>query len=516
MSNRRIVKNSVLLYIRLVVTMLVGLFTSRFVLSSLGVSDYGLYSVVGGIVSMMAFVNTMMITTTYRFITYEEGKSNGDVNRVFNISLSLHMAAAIVILLIAATVGVYYISNHLVIDDGKLADAYFVFVFSVINVLAEVLGTPFRGLLVANEKYGITVPIEIGTKILVLCTAILLNYIPGNHLRYYAVLITLVHCINPLSYAVYCFNRYYETVRWRFQRDWSLYRSMFNFTGWNSLEVAATVGEGQGSAIIINRFFGTVLNASFGVARQINAVVFMVAQGVGQAVTPQITKSYSAGNKDRASHLVIMASKYSFFMMAIPMLPILLEIDFILNLWLTEVPEFTAIFAKAMLIRSTISTSQYGLGPLIDATGNIKLFKITRSALILLGLPMAYLAFWMGYQAYYIIFIYIGMSLVAFMVNIYMLKVILNFNIKDFILKSTMKIILVCLFQVPIFLMINLFPATGFRFVAISLSSEIILFVSIYLVGIENSERKQIIKYVSDVVDKRFSRYRIGGNEKHV
>ncbi len=498
MSKKRIIKNSAFLYVRLIVTMFVGIFTSRFVLSALGASDFGLYNVVGGVVSMMAFVNTMMVTTTYRFLAYEEGKPDGDVNKVFNISFSLHIAAGIIVLLLAGTIGIYYIGNFLVVEQGKQADAYFVFAFSVINVLVDILGIPFRGLLIANEKFAITVPIEIGTKVLTLFVAILLNYVPGNHLRYYAVLITVVHCFNPLSYVVYSVMKYYDTVKWKFHRKISDYKPMFQFTGWNTLEVAAVMGEGQGSAIIINRFFGTVLNASFGVARRLDSLVKMFSNGVSQAMVPQITKNYSAGNYNKASRLAIACSKYASFLMLIPIMPLLLETDYLLNLWLKEVPVYTAIFVQAMLIRAIIGGTQNGIAQLIDASGDIKYFKIFRSIAMLSALPLAYIAFKKGYAPYSISLIYIVTSLVYFIGNQVLLSVVLRFDSIEFLKKSTIRIVLVCVFQVPLFFIIKLFPSSFIRFFAISLFSELILLVSIYFVGIDTEEKQMAFGFVAD------------------
>ncbi len=502
MSNKRIVKNSIYLYIRLIVTMFVGIFTSRFVLSALGVSDYGLYNVVGGVVSLMAFVNTMLVTTSYRFIAYEQGKPDGDVNRVFNVSFTLHIIAGLVIILLAATVGTYYIGNYLVVEDGKMADAYFVFFFSVINVLAQIVSTPFSGLLVANEKFAVTVPIEIGTKVAVLGIAILLNYIPSNHLRVYVVLITIAHYLNPIGYVVYCFKNFYSTVRWKFQRGIEHYKAMFSFTGWNMIEVSAIMGEHQGSNMIINRFFGTLLNASFGVANQLNSMVKMFSQGLGQAVVPQITKSYSAGDHKRSSQLVILASKFSFFLMAIPMLPILLETDFILDLWLKDVPDFTPMFVKAMLIRSVIQTSQYGIGPLIHASGNIRSFKILTSVIMLMSLPLSYILFKNGYPPYVISYVYIGSSITDFVTNQILLKTILNYDTFEFLSKSTLKIVWVCLFQVPIFIIIRMFQPGFIRFLCMTVVSELILFGSILFIGMNKEERISIIRYTREGLAK--------------
>lgn len=502
MSNKLILKNSIFLYIRLAVSLIAGVLSSRFILKALGAEGFGLYNVVGGIVGMMAFISTMMNATTYRFLAFEQGRHDGDVNSVFNISLTLHLVAAIIVVVLSLTVGLYYIGNHLVVSKAQLSDAYFVFIFSVVSVVGQIIGIPFSGLLIANEKFGITVPIEIGSKLANLAVAILLNYIPSNHLRIYASLIAVVHWLNPIGYILYCVKNYYSTVKWKLQKEIAKYKAIFSFTGWNMLEAAAHVGERQGSAIIINRFFGTVLNASFGIAQQLNSVVSMFANGLGQAVVPQITKSYSAGDHKRASQLVIVASKFSFYLMAIPMLPILLETDFILNVWLTEVPEFTSIFVKAMLIKSIVGTSQYGIAHLINASGNIKLFKILSSGIALMALPLAFIACRIGYPPYYISYIYLLSSVLIFIMNQILLKTLINYDTVEFLIKSTLKIVLVCLMQAPLFFAIRVFKPGLLRFILFFLISEILLITSIYFVGMNNRERHNVIMYSREWLTK--------------
>lgn len=482
--------------------MVTGIFTSRFVLMALGASDYGLYNVVGGVVSLMAFVNTIMITTTYRYIAFEEGKSDGNTNNIFNISLSIHLLLCIIFLVLALTIGLFYIYHYLKVPEGKLNDAVFTFLFSIFNTICIIIGTPFQGLLVAKEKFSVTVPIEISTKILTLLLAIALIYLPYNHLRLYVIFLTIIHSLNPLLYIVYCFKKYYDTVKWKFSKDWEKYKEMLGFTGWNSIEVAAIVGENQGSAIIINRFFGTILNASFGIANQVNSIIRSFARCLGQAVVPQITKSYSSGDQKRASNLVILSSKYSFFLMALPMLPILLETDFILHIWLKEVPKYTNIFVQAMLIRSIISIIDYAIGPYIEATGKIKFFKITSSSFTLLCIPCAYFAFKGGSPPYIIIYIYFFSAIVTLIINIIFMKIILNYNIFEFLKKSILRIILVCLSITPFFIIINLFSSGFLRFVIFSIISEIVLVISIYYLGMDYIERKSIKNYINKAKGK--------------
>ena len=497
MSNKLIIKNSIILYIRLLVTLFVGLLTSRYVLIALGASDFGLYNVVGGIVTMMAFVNTVMVSTTYRYIAYELGKPDGNVNKIFNISLSIHLVISIIVIVASLTIGLYYIYNYLVVPEGKLSDAVFTFLFSMFNTICVIIGTPYQGLLVAKEKFSVTVPIEISTKLLNLGLVILLMYLPGNHLRTYVVFMTIVHMLNPILYILYCIKEYWNEVKWRIQKDWKKYKEMLSFSGYIMIGAAASVGESQGSAIIINRFFGTILNASFGIANRVNSMVQMFAQGLGQAIVPQITKSYSSGDYNRSSQLVMLSSKFSFFLIMIPLLPILLETDFILNLWLKEVPDFTTIFVQIMLIKSIITSLNSGIPSIIQASGKIKWFQLITSAIVLLGLPLAYFAFKLGYPPHFISVIYLFTSLLDFIITLILLKVIINYDVLEFIKKVVIKAIIIILTISPIFLINFLIPDGLLRFLCISILAEVILFVSIYFIGLEKGERIAINKYIN-------------------
>jgi len=481
----------------LIVTLFVGLLTSRYVLIALGVSDFGLYNVVGGVVTMMAFVNTVMVSTTYRYIAYELGKPDGNVNKIFNISLSIHLVISVIVLIASLTIGLYYIYNYLVVPEGKLSDAVFTFLFSMFNTICVIIGTPYQGLLVAKEKFAVTVPIEILTKLLNLGLVILLMYLPGNHLRIYVVFMTIVHMLNPILYILYCVKKYWQEVKWKIQKEWKIYKEMLSFSGYIMIGAAASVGESQGSAIIINRFFGTILNASFGIANRVNSMVKMFAQGLGQAIVPQITKSYSSGDHNRSSQLVMLSSKFSFFLIMIPLLPILLETDFILHIWLKEVPDFTTIFVQIMLIKSIISSLNSGIPSIIQASGKIKWFHIISSTIILLSLPLAYILFKIGYPPHSISVIFLFTALLDFIVTLILLKVILDYDIKKYIKRVILKAFIIIIIVLPLFAFQFAIKESFLRFISISLLAEIVLCSSIYFVGLEKDERIGINKYVS-------------------
>lgn len=492
-NNIKILKNSAILYVRLITTSVIGLFTSRFVIQSLGASDFGLYSVVGSIVVMMAFLNTVMISTTYRYIAFEMGKGrNGDVKKVFNISLVIHVCLAFVVVIFAATFGELYIHKYLNVHTDKISDALFVFRFSILATFFSIISIPYQGLITAQEKFSVQATIEILRSILALGVAVIIIYYLGNRLRLYAALTAIVMLVPPLLFFLYSKIKYTEIVQWNFQRDRSKYKEMIGYSGWIMIGAGASVGKVQGSALIINSFFGTILNASFGIANQVNSIILMFSHNLSNAAIPQITKSFSSGNTDRTISLVSYISKYSFFLMLLPALPILLETNYLLTLWLGEVPKYTSIFCQFMILNALIDCLGAGIPAAVQATGKIKYFQIILSTTSLLSLPAAYILFKFGFPPYAIIVTYIITALINVVVRQVLLKKLINFNVKTFLKISYLKILYVTALVVPLFLIRNLFHEGLSRFTFLSSFSVIWFLIAVYLVGLGKKERKLI------------------------
>ena len=495
-DNALIIKNSIVLYIRLLIISIVGLLTSRFILQALGVSNFGLYSVVGGIVTMMAFLNIVMVSTTFRYIAFEIGRGElDDITKVFNISLVIHLALALIVIILAGTIGIFYIKNYLNVGAGKLNDAIFVFVFSMAATVVSIISIPFQGLLVAQEKFTITAPVEILKSVIKLGMVLMILHYTGNRLRIYAIIVAVVTFIPPVLYYMYCRYHFPSIIHWKFQTDIKKYKEMVGFSGWIMIGAGASVGQVEGSALIINSFFGTILNAGFGIATQVNTIVKMFSQSLNQAVVPQITKSYSSGSTDRTLRLVIYASKYSFFLMLFPSLPILLETNFILNLWLKEVPVFTKIFIQIMLVNALIATMSAGIPSAVQATGKIKYFQIVLSSLLLLSLPIAYFGFKKGLPPYTILLVFSFTAIITFIVQNFMLKRIINFNVEMYLKKAFLRMMLVLVSVLPLFFIRDLFNPGFLRFISISTLAIIWLFSAIYFLGIERDEKDIASKY---------------------
>jgi O-antigen/teichoic acid export membrane protein len=503
-ENKMIVKNSLILYIRLFLTSIIGLISVRYILLALGASDYGLYSVVGGIVFMMAFLNNVMISATYRFIAFELGKGDtGEVNKVFNISLIIHLSLVVLTILLAETMGVFYIKNYLNIAEGKIGDALFVFRFSILSAVFSIFSVPYQGLITAKEKFIVTASVEVIRSILALCVVFLVLIYSGNRLRLYALMIALISVIPPIIYFLYTKFKYARFIKWNFQYGKGKYKEMIDFSIWILFGALAAAAEIQVSVIIINLFFGTVINAAFAIATQVNNIVKLFAQSLNKAVIPQITKNYSRGNTQRYMQLVIYSSKYSFFLIMILSVPILLETKYLLNLFLKEVPNYTITFVQIMVINAMIHVMNAGIPAAIQATGKIKYFQIIISTLKLLALPIGYFLFKSGHEPYFMPLAFTMVSIISLIIEQILLKLLFQFNVKEFFLKAYWKMILVTLPVLPMFLIIPFFDEGFYRFIAFSTFSVICLLILIYMVGMETMEKTIIRTQIKQIIFKK-------------
>ncbi len=491
-DNNLIFKNTIILYIRLIFTSLLGFLSSRFIINGLGAADYGLYSVVGSVVIMMAFLNTVMISTTYRYIAYEMGKGSVEgVNKVFNISLIIHIILALLILLLTETIGIFYVKNHLNVKPDKIFDAVFVLRFSTYLTVLNIFSIPFQGLITAQEKFSIKAIIEILRSSLNFIVALSIIYFAGNRLRLYSGLMALVSALISIILYIYCKRKFNKIIQWNLQKDKAKYKEMICFSGWIIFGAAASVGQKSLSALIINSFFGTILNAAYGIANTINGIINAFSGSLGQAVVPQITKSYSSGNNTRSVNLTAYISKYSTFMLLIISVPVLLETKFLITLWLGKVPPpYTIIMSQLVIVNSIVISLGGGLSSLVQATGKIKWFQIILSTTSLLSLPLAYILFKSGFPPYTIIFTFIFTGLINVVVRQILLKKIIGFNVKYFIKITYLKVFYVIISVLPLFYISSLFDIGLMRFILSTFISTVVIVVVIYFAGLDKIEKK--------------------------
>jgi O-antigen/teichoic acid export membrane protein len=499
-GNRLILKNSLILYVKLFITSAIGIFTSRIVLQSLGAADFGLFNVVGGIVVLVNILNTSLTSTTYRYIAVAIGqKQEGAVNKVFNTSLVLHGCMMALVIMFTETLGVYYVTHTMNVAADKIGDALFVLRSSAFAVVISILAIPFQGLLVAFEKFVVLATIEVSVCVLKLFGVLCLYVYSGNQLRFFSVMSAAIAVVTATALIGYCRRAQDYCVGWHFQRDAAKYKEILGFSSWILLGGVACVGRIQGSALIINAFFGMTINASFAIANSLNQIVLMVAQNLGQAAIPQITKSYSDGNTGRSMDIVTYISKYSFFLMLLPSIPILLETKYLLHLWLGDVPQYTEIFCKLIIVNSLAECLNAGIPAMVSATGKIKWFQIVLSCISLLTLPIAYVCFTRGYPPHVILVVQIVIVLINALIGQVMLKRIIAFDVKSFLVTSYLRIAYVLLLICPIFMLRNYFQEGLGRFIALSCGGVIWTILSIYWVGITKREKEIASHGIRDI-----------------
>lgn len=498
-NNKRIAVNSVIIFVRLCVTTLVAIFASRIVLDALGASDYGLYNVVGGIVTILNVVNSAMLSTTYRYIAFEIGRGeNGNSNKVFNTSVAIHACFALFILLLAVTIGEYYISNYLNVLPEKLDDARFVFRISVMTTVVSTILVPYKGLLVAYEKFSVTAILDIAAQLFKLLAVFLILYEAPNKIRAYSLIMMIYTLIECGGYFIYGNKKYYSTVKLKLWSDWKLYKEMLSFAVWTLFGAVASIGKNQGSAIILNFFFGTLVNAAFAVANQVNNFITMFARSLDNAAIPQITKSFSGGEKDRSYRLASYISKYTFFLMLLVAFPVLLEMDFLLGLWLKEVPEGSTIFCQIIILTALLDCLGEGIPAIVNATGDIKKYQIIFHSFTILGLPIAFLLCKLGFGQYTLVWVFCVIMGLSAILRLYLLKKIYNIDIKMFIETSYIKMFYV---SIPLLIFFIIYDSSSFSLwghIIGMVGSELVLLPVIYVLGLEKKERSIILQCVKN------------------
>ena len=502
-DNKKIAINSVVIFLRLVITSLVGIYISRIVLDALGASDYGLYNVVGGIVTMLNVMNSAMLSTTYRYIAFELGKGEkGDSQRVFNTCFQIHIFFACLIILLGLTLGEWYIDNYLNVAEGKLTDAKFVFHISLLTAAISTLLVPFQGLIVAYEKFSVNAIVDIISFLFRLGVVVAFIYSDDNRLRLYSVLQLSYNLLSCSLYLTYCLKNYFSIIKWHIYNDWSLCKEMFSYATWTLFGAFAAFGKTQGSAIIVNFFFGTVVNAAFAVSNQVESFILMFARSLSNAAVPQITKNFSSGNEVRSIKLTSYISKYTFLLMCLVAFPVMLEMEFLLGLWLKEIPDGTVLFCQLTVLGGLIGCLGEGIPSLINATGRIKTYQIIFHTFNLMGLPVSFIFYKNGAPAETILIVYCVIGVLAAFLRIILLKIIYKFDIRMLIEVSYSKIFIISL---PLIVYNYFYNCSQFslseHFCGILLS-ELFLFLVIALIGTDSTERGIIKNFLQSKIQK--------------
>lgn len=492
-STKRIAKNTLMLYFRMFVLMLVGLYTSRVVLSALGESDYGVYNVVGGVVAMFTIFSGALSSAISRYITVELGKGQqGNLRAVFSTSVMIQIALAIGIAVLAEPIGLWFIDHKMVIDPARVQAARWVLHFSVITFAINLVSVPYNAAIVAYEKMGAFAYISIFEGVAKLAVALIISGASADRLVLYSFLMCVVAVLVRIAYGVYC-RRRLEGCRFSFSRDKGLLKEMSSFAGWNTIGVASAVCRDQGVNILLNLFFGPAVNAAKAVATQVNGVAYNFVKSFTTAINPQITKSYIAKDHDYMFRLIHDGARYSYYILLFICVPLILEADYVLSLWLKDVPDYSGPFVQwtlAYVMSESLSN------PLITAqlaTGKIRNYQIVVGGLQLLNLPVAYILLKLGYSPVSVMISTFVISQICLFARLIMLRRMIGLSVMEYLQKVYVKVVDVTIVAAVIpFVVEVVLPDTfpGFLcFCAISLIST--AFAVLY-VGCSADERQVV------------------------
>lgn len=489
-NNKRIAKNTLLLYVRMLFMMAISLYTSRVVLNTLGVEDYGIYNVVGGIVAMFGFINSSMSSATQRYITFALGKENFEnLQKVFSTALQIHVLIAMIIVLLGETIGLWFMYEKMQIPADRMDAAFWVLQCSILSTVVMIVSVPYNADIIAHEKMSAFAYISVLEAVLKLAIVYILMIGPMDKLVLYALLLLTVQILIRFCYSIYC-NRHFSETKYIHVWDKSLFKEMTGFAGWSMFGNLSAVLFGQGLNMLLNVFFGPVVNAARAVAVQVQSAIQQFVGNFQMALNPQITKTYAKGEIEEMHKLMFRSARFSFYLLFLLSLPVLLETDFILNVWLKTVPENSIIFLRIMICISLIFTLSNPLMITNQATGRVKKYQVICGSVQLLVLPISYVSLKLGFQAYSVFIVHFIVELITQCVRIILLRSLIGLNIKDYLWNVYSRVLLVVVISViiPLTIYLNM-GYTMIRFFTVCTASLISVSIVVYRIGLANNER---------------------------
>ncbi len=494
-NTKRILFNTGVMYIKMFITIVLSLYTSRVVLEALGVIDFGIYSVVASVVALFGFLNASMIASVQRHLAFEIGKKNViTVRKIFNAGLMIHVCLAIGVFILAESVGIWFVKSHLTIPPERLDAAVWAFHFAMLSFVCTIISVPFQAMLNAKEFMVVIAVVGVVEAVLQLTIALMISDSQADRLTLYAALLSCVFFISLLIYSIFCYTRYKE-CKLMVVKEKSLYKELTGFAGWNLFGTLAVVGRTQGVVILLNIFLGPAINAAYAVANRINSQLSFFSMSVSRAISPQIVKNYGAGNRSEFLSLVFQSSKFTFCMLFLVSVPVLLEAEFILNVWLVSVPDYAVLFSRLIIINSLLDSLAAALIDAALASGKIRNYQMIVGSAVLLNVPFSYIALKSGAEPYSVLVICIMMSMIATALRLRLLNIMIKFPVIDYmreVLARLMIIVIITLAcTVPI---ISGFEEGVRRFMVMLFISTFVSFISIYFIGLKSNERDYIKK----------------------
>ena len=502
-DNKRIAKNTIYLFIRMLFTMSVNLYASRLILDILGEEDYGLYNIVGGFVAMFGMINMSLTATTQRFLSYEIGKDRRDIKTVFSTSILIHIIVALAIILLAETFGLWFINNKLNIPSDRYAAANWVYQLSLITLFVNIISVPYNAALIAFEKmkaFAYVSVVESGLKLLIVYLLLISFF---DKLIIYSALLTVVAIAIRILYSLYVRKNLKDCINnWSYNKD--IGKEMLVFAGWNTFGAASNILGSQGLNIILNIFYGVTINAARGVAFQVLNAVQSLVGNFQLAMNPQIVKLYSSGDKEGMFNLVFRGSRYSFILLMFLVIPLFLEAPYVLSIWLVNTPSYTDVFLRIILVTALINTLGITLSYSMLASGIVRNYQIAVNTTTLLSLPIAYFLSSLGMPPYGVFIISLIFAQIGQFVQIIMLRKSIQLPAINFFIK-------VCLRSWGLFVFASLVPTLVYLHLDNSSASFLIVcLISIlscacvaFFAGLNKKEQVQVYSIIKKKVFKR-------------
>lgn len=489
-NNKRIAKNTLMLYIRMLFIMVVSLYTSRVVLQALGVEDFGVFNVVGGIVTMFTFINSAMVSSTQRYLNFELATGNeSKLKSVFNTSVQIHAIIAITIIVLGETIGLWFLLEKLVIPEGRMTAAIWVYQCSILSCAVNIMSAPYNADIIAHEKmpaFAYISVLEVSLKLLIVY---LLWLSPYDKLIVYAILTLMIQIIIRSIYSGYCHKHFTESkLVWQFNKP--LFKEMSGFAGWSFVGNLASILFNQGLNMMLNIFFGPVINAARGIAVQVQSTVTQFVTGFQTAINPQITKNYAEGNLEQMHSLMFRSARFSFLLLYFISLPVLLETKFLLTIWLKEVPENTIIFTQFILCISLLFTTANPYTTANQATGNVKTYQLMVGGILLTILPISYIVLNLGAPAYSVFIVHLCAEIIAQICRMVLLRKNIKLSIKQYVRNIYLPVLAVIVVSILLPILVHSQMEMGWiRFITVVASCILSVGFSAFFIGLTKNER---------------------------
>lgn len=503
-NNKRIAKNTLVLYFRMLFLMLISLYTSRVILDALGVEDYGIYNVVGGFVSMFALISAALTSACSRFLNFELGKGDPErQNVVFSTAVTIQWGLAILVAVLSEAIGVWYVNNVMVLPPERLTAANWCFQFSVFNFCMNLITVPYNASIIAHEKMKAFAYVSIFQGLAQLGISFMVYYEPFDRLVFYALMLMCLQFLIRYMYQVYC-RKHFEECHYRFVVDKPLLKHMLSYSVWHLIGNSSAVLKNHGVNLVLNFFFGPAVNAARGLANHVDNAVNQFASNFMMAMNPQITQSYSRGELKDMFKLINRGSRFSFYLLFVLALPVIVNADYILHIWLKEVPAHTVAFVQLTFIAMMITSVSKSLMTAQNATGDVRNYQLVVGGILLLNLPLSYLFLYFGMIPEIVVVVAIVVEILAFLARMYMLP----FTIKEFrpllfIRDVILKCLVVTLFAVPIPVLVYFYlPENFYTFILNVCVCMLCSTIVIYYIGCNANERAIIVSAVNKIKNK--------------